>query len=196
MEPLKGGKGMLYEGGIRVPLIVRWPRKVKPGNICDVPVIGIDFYPTILEMAGAPKPSGQVLDGESILPLLTQSGILKRKAIFWHFPAYLQANYGWKRTWRTTPAGAVRKGSWKLIEYFEDDTLELYNLKDDIGEKNSLAAKMPKKTKQLHDLLIDWRKSTNAPVPSELNPKYNPEAKNKKQKRARKTTEGMLYGPT
>ena len=184
MEPLKGGKGMLYEGGIRVPLIVRWPRKVKPGNICDVPVIGIDFYPTILEMAGAPKPSGQVLDGESILPLLTQSGTLKRKAIFWHFPAYLQTNHGWKGIWRTTPAGAVRKGSWKLIEYFEDDTLELYNLKDDIGEQNNLAVTMPAKTKQLHELLKNWRKSINAPVPTKRNPKYNPETENKKQKRA------------
>jgi len=184
MEPLKGGKGMLYEGGVRVPLIVRWPGKIKPGSICDVPVSGIDFYPTMLGMAGAPKPSGQVLDGESILPLLTQSGTLERKAIFWHFPAYLQANYGWKGIWRTTPAGAVRKGNWKLIEYFEDDTLELYNLRNDIGEENNLAAKMPKKTKQLHELLKNWRKSINAPVPTKHNPKYNPHAENKKQKRA------------
>jgi len=184
MEPLKGGKGMLYEGGIRVPLIVRWPGKVKPHSICDVPVMGIDFYPTMLELAGAPKPAEQVLDGESIVPLLTHGGTLKRKAIFWHFPAYLEANYGWKGTWRTTPAGAVRRGNWKLIEYFEDGTLELYNLKDDIGEKHNLAQEMPAKTKQLHDLLKDWRKSTNAPVPTKRNPKYNPEAKNKKQKRS------------
>ena len=190
MKPLRGGKGMLYEGGIRVPLIVRWPGKIKPGSICDVPVSGIDFYPTMLEMAGAPKPSGQVLDGESIVPLLTQSGTLKRKAIFWHFPAYLQANYGWKGIWRTTPAGAVRQGNWKLIEYFEDDTLELYNLKNDIGEQNNLAQEMPKKTKQLHDLLKNWRKSLNAPVPTKRNPKYNPEAENKKQKSAEKTVKG------
>jgi len=183
MEPLKGGKGMLYEGGVRVPLVVRWPGEVKPGSTCDVPVMGIDFYPTMLELAGAPKPAEQVLDGESIVPLLTRGGTLRRKAIFWHFPAYLEANYGWKGTWRTTPAGAVRRGNWKLIEYFEDGTLELYNLKDDIGEKHNLAAKMQKRTKQLHDLLKDWRKSIKAPVPTKLNPKYNPEAKNKKQKR-------------
>jgi arylsulfatase A-like enzyme len=184
MAPLRGGKGMLYEGGIRVPLIVRWPRKVKPGRICDVPVIGIDFYPTMLELAGAPRPSEQLLDGESIVPLLTRSGKLKRKAIFWHFPAYLEANYGWKGVWRTTPAGAVRKGNWKLIEYFEDGTLELYNLENDIGEQNNLVAKMPKKTKQLHGLLKNWRRSINAPVPIKRNPKYNPGVENKKQKRA------------
>lgn len=184
MKPLRGGKGMLYEGGIRVPLIVRWPGRIKPRSICDVPAIGIDFYPTILEMAGAPKPSGQVLDGESIIPLLKGQSTLKRKAIFWHFPAYLQANYGWKGIWRTTPAGAVRQGDWKLIEYFEDGTLELYHLKNDIGEQNNLAQEMPKKTKQLHGLLKNWRKSVNAPVPTKRNPKYNPDAKNKKQKRA------------
>ena len=175
---------MLYEGGIRVPLMVRWPHKVKPGSICDVPVIGIDFYPTILQMTGVPKPKGHILDGESIVPLLKGGNGLKREAIFWHFPAYLEANYGWKGIWRTTPAGAVRKGNWKLIEYFEDGTLELYNLKDDIGEENNLAQEMPKKTKQLHKLLKNWRKSIKAPVPAELNPQYNPHAENKKQKRA------------
>jgi arylsulfatase A-like enzyme len=174
MEPLRGGKGMLYEGGIRVPLIVRSPGRIKPGS-CDTPVIGIDFYPTILEMAGAPKPKGHVLDGESIVPLLKGGESLKRAAIFWHFPAYLQRNYGWKETWRTTPAGAVRQGHWKLIEYFEDGTLELYNLKDDIGEENNLAEKMPEKTNQLHKLLKSWRKSVNAPVPTELNPRYSPD---------------------
>jgi arylsulfatase A-like enzyme len=138
----------------------------------------------MLELAGAPRPSEQLLDGESIVPLLTRSGKLKRKAIFWHFPAYLEANYGWKGVWRTTPAGAVRKGNWKLIEYFEDGTLELYNLENDIGEQNNLAAKMPKKTKQLHGLLKNWRKSISAPVPTKRNPKYNPDAENKKQKRA------------
>ena len=176
MAPLRGGKGMLYEGGIREPMIVRWPGRAKAGGVCDVPVIGIDFYPTILEMAGAPKPKGHILDGESIVPLLIGGKNLKRKAIFWHFPAYLQRNYGWKETWRTTPAGAVRQGDWKLIEFFEDGRLELYNLKDDIAEKNNLAQEMPEKTEKLHELLKKWRKSVNAPVPTELNPKYNPDA--------------------
>jgi arylsulfatase A-like enzyme len=173
MEPLRGGKGMLYEGGIRVPLVVRLPGRIKPGS-CDTPVIGIDFYPTILEMAGVARPKGHILDGESIVPLLKGGESLKREAIFWHFPAYLEANYGWKGTWRTTPAGAVRKGQWKLIEFFEDGHLELYNLENDIGEQNNLAEKMPEKTNQLHKLLENWRKSIKAPVPTELNPRYNP----------------------
>jgi arylsulfatase A-like enzyme len=176
MEPLRGGKGTLYEGGIREPMIVRWPGKTRAGSVCDVPVIGIDFYPTMLDIAGAPKPAGQVLDGESIVPLLKGDKGLKRDAIFWHFPAYLQRNYGWKETWRTTPAGVIRRGDWKLIEYFEDGRLELYNLKDDIGEQNNLAHKMPDKTRQLHGLLKQWRKSVNAPVPTELNPAYSPGA--------------------
>jgi len=173
---LRGHKTELYEGGVRVPLIVRWPSKIQPGSICDVPVMGIDFYPTMLALAGAPKPSGQVLDGESIVPLLTRSGKLRRKAIFWHFPAYLEANYGWKGIWRTTPAGAVRQGNWKLIEYFEDGTLELYNLKEDIAEQNNLAQEIPEKTAQLHVLLENWRRSVEAAVPTELNPEYNPES--------------------
>jgi arylsulfatase A-like enzyme len=175
MAPLRGGKGTLYEGGIREPMIVRWPGKAKGGTVCDVPVIGIDFYPTMLDIAGAPKPAGQVFDGESIVPLLRGDKALKRDAIFWHFPAYLQRNYGWKETWRTTPAGVVRRGDWKLIEYFEDGRLELYNLKEDIGEQNNLAQKMPEKAGELHELLKRWRKSVNAPVPTELNPAYKPE---------------------
>jgi len=172
MQPLRGGKGMLYEGGMRVPMIVRWPDKVRR-RMCDVPVIGIDFYPTILEMANAPKPTGHILDGESIAALLSGGKSLSRKAIYWHFPAYLQANYGWKETWRTTPAGAVRAGDWKLIEYFEDERLELYNLKDDIGEQHNLAKQMPAKTSELHDLVVNWRKSVGASVPREQNPLYN-----------------------
>ena len=169
--PLRGGKGMLYEGGIRVPMFVRWPGVVRPGSRCDAPVITVDFYPTLLEMAGAHRPSGQALDGLSIVPLLKGTGSLKRKAIFWHFPAYLQGSGG---TWRTTPAGAVRQGKWKLLEFFENGRLELYNLERDIGEKNNLARISPKKTKELHNLLRNWRKSVNATVPTQLNPKYEP----------------------
>ncbi len=195
MAPLRGSKGMLYEGGIRVPMIVRWPRpseglgrpgKTKPGSVCNVPVIGIDFYPTILEMTGAPKPSGQVLNGESIVGLLKGANSLKRKAIFWHFPAYLEPYNERQRPWRTTPAGAVRQGDWKLIEFFEDGKVELYNLKDDIGEKNDLARTMPAKTQELHRLLVKWRKSVNAPVPTERNPRYDPDAKQVKKRKGKK----------
>ena len=174
MAPLRGAKGMLYEGGIREPMVVRWPGRVKAGSRCETAVIGIDFYPTFLEIAGAPKPAGQVLDGESLVPLMTEGKPLKRQAIFWHFPAYLQA-YGPGR-WRTTPAGAVQKGDFKLIEFFEDNRRELYHLKQDIGEKNDLAAKMPEKTKELGDLITAWRRDIHAPVPTQRNPDYDPRA--------------------
>ena len=172
--PLRGGKGMLYEGGIRVPLIIRWPDAVKPGTRCGIPVISVDFYPTLLEIAGAPSPRSQALDGESIISLLKGAGSLKREAVFWHFPAYLEGGGG---TWRTTPAGAIRKGKWKLLEFFEDKHIELYNLDEDIGEKNNLSENMPEKAKELHKLLMDWRKSVNAEVPMKLNPKYVPSAR-------------------
>jgi arylsulfatase A-like enzyme len=143
--PLRGAKGMLYEGGIREPMIVRWPGKVKPGSKCGQAVIGIDFYPTFLEVAGAPAPAGQVLDGVSIVSLMTESGPPEPRAIFWHFPCYLEG--ATPSGWRTTPAGAVQMGDWKLIEFFEDSHVELYNLADDIGETKDLAAAMPDKAK-------------------------------------------------
>jgi len=177
MVPLRGSKGMLYEGGIRVPMIVRWPGVASPGGVCDVPVIGIDFYPTMLEMAGAPQPSGHILDGVSIVPLLRGKGTLNRKAIFWHFPAYLEAYNEKQWPWRTTPAGAIRQGDWKLIEFFEDGKIELYNLKDDLGEKKDLAGTMPDKAEELHRMLIEWRRSVDAPVPAEKNPQYDPDAR-------------------
>ena len=188
MAPLRGCKGMLYEGGIREPLIVRWPKVVKAGTKCDTPVIGIDFYPTLLAMAGAKKPADHILDGRSIMPLLKGAGDLKREAIFWHFPAYLQGDYKGSRTryFRTRPACAMRRGDWKLIEFFEDGGLELYNLKDDIGETKNLAEKMPEKTKELHKVMLDWRKSVAAPVPTRKNPQYDPNAKPTRGRKARK----------
>jgi arylsulfatase A-like enzyme len=176
MVPLRGSKGMLYEGGIRVPMIVRWPGVTRPGGVCDVPVIGIDFYPTMLEMAGVPRPSGHILDGMNIVPLLRGKKTLNRRAIFWHFPAYLEAYNEKQWPWRTTPAGAVRQGDLKLIEFFENGKIELYSLKDDLGEKNNLAEVMPRKAEELHRILIEWRKSVNAPVPTEKNPDYDPAA--------------------
>jgi len=175
-EPLRGGKGMLYEGGIREPMAVRWPGVVEPGTTSDTPVIGVDLFPTILEMAGVPIPKDKLLDGVSILPLLRGQGNLQREAIFWHFPAYLQGKAEGARDpyFRTRPAGAVRAGDFKLIEYFEDGVLELYNLADDISEQNNLADVMPKKAAELHQLMLAWRQEVNAPVPTELNPEYNP----------------------
>lgn len=179
MAPLRGSKGMLYEGGIREPLIVRWPGRILPGTRCDVPVTGVDFYPTIIEMARAGEPVDQIMDGVSIVPLLRGEDRLEREAIFWHFPAYLEAYRGMEGRWRTTPAGAVRKGEWKLIEFFEDGRLELYNLRSDVGEKSNLSSALPEKTAELHRLLIDWRDSLDAPVPAESNPLYDPGAINR-----------------
>jgi arylsulfatase A-like enzyme len=185
MEPLRGSKGMLYEGGIRVPMIVRWPGVTRPGGVCDMPVIGIDFYPTMLEMAGAPQPPGQVLDGLSIVPLLRGEKTLNRKAIFWHFPAYLEPYNDKQWPWRTTPAGAVRQGDFKLIEFFEDGKIELYNLKSDLGEKNNLADMMPDKARELLQTLIEWRKSVDAPVPTEKNQDYDPAARTAGSKKSK-----------
>ena len=177
---------MLYEGGIRVPMAVRWPGKAKADSLCDVPVIGIDFYPTMLEMAGVPKPRRHILDGQSIVGLLTaKKSKFKNRPIFWHFPAYLESYNEKQWPWRTTPAGAIRQGDWKLIEFFEDGKIELYNIKDDIGEKNDLAGTMPDKVKELVRKLVQWRKSVGAPIPTEKNPRYDPKARAAGWKKAR-----------
>ncbi len=160
--PLRDEKGTLYEGGIRVPLIVRWPGRIKPGSTCGVPVTSTDLLPTFAEIAGVKTtPTG---DGESIVGLLKQRGKPKRKAIYWHYPVYHHS----------TPAGAVRMGDWKLIEFFGGGRrLELYNLADDIGEKKNLAVKHPAKAAELHGALIAWRRSVGAAMPTP-NPNHDP----------------------
>ncbi len=175
--PLRGSKGMLYEGGIREPLVIKWPGITKAGSTCREPVIGVDFYPTLMEAAGVKRRKGAQLDGVSLLPVLKDaSASLGRPALHWHFPAYLQGYTPRHGAFRTTPAAAVRMGDWKLIEYFEDGTLELYNLKNDIGEKTNLAKKNPAKGKELHAAMLQWRKEIKAPVPTEKNPGYDPKA--------------------
>jgi arylsulfatase A-like enzyme len=176
--PLRGSKGMLYEGGIREPLVVKWPGVTKADSTCREPVIGVDLYPTFMEMAGIKRPKNLNLDGLSFVPCLKDaSASLGREALYWHFPAYLQGYTPRHGPFRTTPAAAVRMGDWKLIEFFEDGALELYNLQQDLGEENNLAHKMPKKTKELHASMLKWRKATKAPVPTERNPQYDPKAK-------------------
>lgn len=179
--PLRGGKGMLYEGGIRVPYIFRWPGKVPPGGQCDFPITSVDLMPTLLAVAGGEPPAGYPVDGISYAELLVSGGraTLPERPIFWHFPGYLGAG---RSTWRTTPAGAVRLGDWKLIEFFEDGHLELYNLRNDIGEKENLAAKFPERAAQLHRTLTSWRKAVAAPMPTPHTPE--PQAP-KKPKRGR-----------
>ncbi len=178
MAPLRGSKGMLYEGGIRVPATVRWPNKIPAGSICDEPVISVDFFPTIMDMANIKCETIPPLDGKSLLPLLTATKqTLNRKALYWHFPAYLQSYLG-DRTWRTTPVSVIRKGDWKLLEFFEDNQLELYHLKKDIGEQNNLVNKAPNRAQSLHCDLIRWREKLNAPVPTNPNPLYHPKTQN------------------
>jgi len=160
--PLRSGKGSLYEGGIRVPLIVRWPGVTKPGTICDEPSIHVDILPTCVEAAGATGPR-QPLDGVSLVPLLhDHEARLGRDAIFAHFPGYL--GIGVDR-WRTTPVSVVQSGDWKLMEWLEDGRLELYNLRDDIGETTNRAAEMPERAAELHARLVSWRAKVGAPMP-------------------------------
>lgn len=163
--PLRAGKCSLYEGGIRVPMIVKWPGVTTPGSECNEPVISNDFYPTMLKMAGLPAKPDQHADGQSMVPLLKQTDRLKRTAIYWHFPHY--DNPGVK------PAASVRAGDYKLIEFFEDNRIELYNLKDDIGEKNDLSLKMPSKASELKALLHNWQREVDAQMPRP-NPEYVP----------------------
>jgi arylsulfatase A-like enzyme len=166
--PLRSGKGSLYEGGTRVPFIVRWPGVTKAGSSANVPTIHVDIYPTFLEIAGAPAPPNQPLDGESLVPLFRNAGAsLKRDAIFQHFPGYLGAGTD---TWRTTPVGLVQSGPWKLMEFFEDHHLELYNLDDDIGETRNLATQMPEKAAELKAKMVAWREAVGARMPTPNTP--------------------------
>jgi arylsulfatase A-like enzyme len=169
--PLRSGKGSLYEGGTRVPFIVRWPGTTKPGAVCEVPATHVDIFPTFLALAGGEKPN-QPLDGESLVPLLRDPAAkLTRDAIFAYHPSYLGAGAD---SWRTTPVSTITSGDWKLMEFFEDSRLELYNLRDDIGETKNLAASQPDKAKELHAKLIAWRKDTGAKLPTAHKPGDKP----------------------
>ncbi len=155
--PLRAGKGWLYEGGIREPMIIKWPGVVKPGSVCNDVVTSTDFYPTMLEMAGRKQMPEQHVDGISMVPLLKQEGTVNRDAVYWHFPHYHGSG--------NRPSGAVRAGDYKLIEWYEDSRVELYNLKEDIGELNDLSQQIPEKVEELKRKLDKWRKETNAKMP-------------------------------
>ncbi len=162
--PLRGEKGNLYEGGIRVPLLVRWPGVVPNGASSPEPVTSVDLYPTFLDAAGVHSPANHVLDGLSLLPVLKgDARDLGREAIYWHYPHY---HHG-------TPAGAIRMGRFKLIERFEDGGVELYDLGNDLSEYNNLASSQPKTALRLHTALAAWRRSVGAKLPT-LNPEYDP----------------------
>jgi len=165
--PLRAGKGHPYEGGIREPLIVRWPRVVKPGTTCDVPVTSVDYFPTVCEAAGVPLPKDRPIDGESIMPLLAQTGTLKRDAIFWHFPHYRGG---------IVPYSIIRAGDWKLLKRYDGKTWELFNLKDDLSETTDLADKHPDVVRRLDARLVAHLKTIGAKMPKP-NPDYQPKRK-------------------
>ncbi|OQX94549.1 hypothetical protein B6I21_09330 [candidate division KSB1 bacterium 4572_119] len=155
--PLRAGKGWLYEGGIREPMIVKLPGVLDPGEICRVPVMSTDFYPTMLELANIPPKPEQHKDGVSLVPLLKQREAFQQRDLFWHYPHYHGSG--------SRPCSAIRSGDYKLIEWFEDDSIELYDLKQDPGEKNNLAEKMADKANELKIKLRDWRIETGALMP-------------------------------
>jgi len=161
--PLSEGKGWMYEGGTKEPLIIKYPEIIKPGSISDFPITSTDFYPTILEMAGLDFLPEQHCDGLSFFGLLQDSTTMDRDAIFWHYPHY--GNQG------GTPGSSVLCGDYKLIEFFEDSRLELYNLKEDVSEEHNIAEDKPDITKQLKEMLSDWRGELEAKIP-EPNPDY------------------------
>ncbi len=197
-SPLRRGKGTCYEGGIRVPLIVRWPGRVASGISCDIPVHTVDIYPTLLDLAGGVPRDSQILDGESLAPLLQGEAPPSRESLFFHIPHYLCYPLG---HFRTTPHGAVRQGDFKLVEFFGDyfsfppganqdsrmydpnlaqyvsqGKIELFNLKEDIGETRDLSLEMPEKTAELLNRLREWRRSLDADMPVP-NPIYDPKAR-------------------
>ena len=182
--PLRGDKGNLYEGGIREPLVIRWPGVVKPGSVCRTPVISTDFYPTLLDMAGLPRRPQQHLDGVSLATLCRGETALDRTELFWHHPHYSTT---------AVPCSAVRQGDWKLVKFYSDyqrvweddgegsgrvierrdlELLQLYNLKEDIGERDNRAPKMPRKVGELHSLLQQHLGQVGARLPIE-NPDYD-----------------------
>lgn len=167
--PLRRGKGSAYEGGVRVPLIVRWPSVTKPGSTSDEAVISTDYFPTILDITDVriDAKNDAHVDGVSIAPVLNEpNASLQRDAIYWHYPHYHAGG--------DSPYGAIRAGDWKLIEFYEDSSIELYNLKEDIGESRNLAETERGRAMQLRGQLDAWRSSVDAQMPSR-NPNYDPE---------------------
>ena len=158
--PLRAGKGWLYEGGIREPMVIRWPGVTKPASVCNEPVVSTDFYPTMLAMAGLDTLPDQHVDGISLVPLL-QGKPMTRGPIFWHYPHYGNQGGG--------PGGAIRDGDWKLIEWYEGGgRFELYHISDDISEKQNVAECKPDRTRELYEKLQGWRDRMDAEYPTPI----------------------------
>lgn len=181
--PLRAGKGSYYEGGIRVPIFFAWGGKIPTGVQNDTPITNLDLFPTILAAAGIDIEQLDY-DGDNLLPMLMGMATdtsgkqdLPQRPLYWHFPVYLQAydvsnNQNRDSLFRTRPGSVVRLGDWKLHHYYEDDSLELYNLADDISEQHNLVVENPDKSQELYKLLDSWRKQVEAPIPVQQNPQY------------------------
>ena len=175
-DPLRAGKGSYYEGGIRVPLILRWPGKIEKGSVSEEPVINLDFYPTLMQIIG--KESPENLDGLSLWPLLRGEETLPGRSLFFHFPVYLQAykkgfDGGRDPLFRTRPGSVIIEGDWKLHYYYEDGGIELYQLSNDPGETTNLAYINTIKTEELLFKLKAWLEEEQAPVNFDANPQFD-----------------------
>lgn len=173
--PLRAGKGSYYEGGIRVPCLIKWPKQIKTVKRTNMPITGLDIFPTLMDVVK--DTTNYNLDGVSLMPFLTQNKTIPERALYWHFPVYLQGVSPYKDEaqdllFRTRPGSVIRKGKWKLHEYFEDGKLELYDLETDLREQVNVSKEHQGKVKELYKQLNDWRIKTNAPIPKEPNPDY------------------------
>ena len=183
LQPLRGEKGSLLEAGVRIPALMRWTGTITPQTTCDTPITSVDYMPTFASLAQAKLPTTQPVDGTDITPLLSGQPIAER-SIFWHYPMYLSGK-GFTinlqgddtYTWRGVPSTSMRRGDYKLLELHEDNSILLYNLKDDPGETNNLAPSMPDIANTLRAELDTWQAQTNAPIPTALNPEYDLSAK-------------------
>jgi arylsulfatase A-like enzyme len=180
--PLRAGKTTFYEGGIRVPLCIKWPGITKPGSKTDIPVTGVDFMPTLAEIASSELPQTQPVDGISVLPILKGEKFNKERSIFFHFPLYLRSGSigvgvlptfnGQENYWHAVPSTTIISGDWKLIYYYEYGRYELFNLNLDISEQNDLSSQKPEIATRLLNELNAWAKEVHAPIPTILNDKF------------------------
>ena len=160
---MRAEKGTVFEGGIREPLLIKWPAVVEAGSTSDQLISSVDFYPTFVDLAGGELPAEQAIDGESFVETLSDNAANPNRVLFWHYPVYHHGR----------PAGAVRQGKWKLVEHFDTGEVELYDLEEDIGEQNDLAAQFPQKKEELSKQLSDWRAGIDAQMPVP-NPDFDP----------------------
>lgn len=181
--PLRAGKGSYYEGGIRVPLMMYWPGNIARGQRSDLPVTFLDLFPSLLSLLEVDAPEDKILDGTDLSPYLLGQPApesIRNRSLIWHFPIYLQAykvgsDDSRDPLFRTRPGSIIRQGDWKLHEYFEDGGIELYNLREDPGERINLVESNPEVASRLFEVLTAWREQYQAPVPTALNPEYIPD---------------------